>query len=216
MSDDPVVMDTDPNEVEFNEAPVTASKSDDITMGDVVDEGNAVEKMEFSATENMQMSEKQDDATVNITEMAVDSSRSFEASQPLFDDDDDEVEYIPSTQADPVVPVMQPIKMDPEKTEATAVSPQTSEGKCAAIEEPFPEKAVNDIDSTDGLPTKKNLKRHNSEPLKPLILQLTGNVVGEDYASKLCRLNTTDELINLCAEQTLRVDHLMDELYSMR
>lgn len=208
-------MDTDPNETDFNAVPVAASKSDDIIMKDVVDGDNSAEKIELSAIENMQMSEKQDNETVNTTEMAVDSSKSFEASQPLFDDDVEEFEYVPPFQAALIVSVEQPIEMDTVKTEASETS-QSSDGKCAAIKEPFSEKAVNDNNSTDGSPTKKNLKRRNSEPLEPLILQLTGNIVGEDFASKLCRLNTTDELINLCAEQTLRVDQLIDELFSMR
>lgn len=204
LNEDSVLMDTDPNELNLDAVPVAAIKSNDITMKEIVEQVNSDENMELSPSNivpHTEQSENEDDKA----EMAVDKANCFEASPPLFDSDSDteEFENVILSQSDTVF-AEQPAKMEPENQDADPQSPK---------EQPMQENAINNINY---MPSKKKMKRLNSGSLTPLMLQLTGNIVDEDFATKLCLLKTTDEMIDLCAEQSLRVDQLMDELFSVR
>lgn len=215
LNDDSVLMDTDPNELDLDAVPVIGSKSNDITMEDMIEQGNSDENMEFSTGDAAARSEKPDDKPVKATEMTVDSGDNFRFSQPLFDSDTDDCECVILSQ----VFEKEPSKIDPERTVAHPVSPQLSIDNCAPFGEPPNEQPlendIGNINSTEYLPIRKRTKRLNSDPLTPLVLQLTGNIIDGDFATKLCQLKTTDEMIELFAEQTLRVDQLLEDLFSM-
>lgn len=208
-------MDTDPNELDLDAVPVIGSKSNDITMEDMIEQGNSDENMEFSTGDGASRSEKPDDKTANATEMTVDSGNSFILSQPLFDSDTDDCECVILSH----VVEKGPSKIEPERTVANPVSPQLSIDNCAPFREPPNEQPleneIGNFNSTEYLPIRKRTKRLNSDPLTPMVLQLTGNIIDGDFATKLCQLKTTDEMIDLFAEQTLRVDQLLEDLFSM-
>lgn len=216
LNDDSVLMDTDLNELDWEAVPVIVCKSNDITMKDIIEQVNSDENMEFSTGDGTPRSEKPNDETVNATEMTVDSGNSFELSQPLFDSDTDDFECVILSH----IVDKEPTQMEPDKTVAIPVSPQLSIVNCAQFREsPNEQPLKNEIDninSTEYWPIRKRTKRLNSNQLTPLMMQLTGNIIDHDFASKLCRMKTTDEMIDLFAEQTLRVDQLLEELFSMR
>lgn len=186
LNDDSVLMETDRNDLALVSAPIVTCKSNDITMKDVIERLSTDEKMEL------------------------------QTSQPLFGSDTEDFECLILSQTDTTE---HSIEAKLEKIDANAVSPKSN--NCAGPnnlpeEQLLEENVIGDINTTDHLPIKKRMKRLNSAPLTQLMLQLTGNILDEDYATKLCRLKTVDEMINLCAEQTQRVDQLMVDLFAMR
>lgn len=218
LNDDSVLMDTDPNELDLDSVPVVVCKSNDITMKDMIDQVNSEENMEFSTNDGTPRLEKPDEKSVKATEMTVDSSNSFELSQPLFDSDTDDFECVIISH----IVDETPTPMEPGSRDAFQVSPRSGIDICAQFrdspnEQPLKNERGNINSTTTAfLPIRKRTKRSNSDPLTPLMFQLTGNIIDEDFATKLCRLKTSDEIIDFSAEQTLRVDQLLEELFSMR
>lgn len=203
LNDDSVLMDTDPNELILDAVSVAASKSNDIIMKDVVERVNPDENMELS----------QDTAAVNASEMAADSVNGFQTSQPLFDSDTEEFEFDLLSPREIVVE--HPSKMEPQQSDANHRSQPLSYDNCEGLTKLPKHQSLQENstgDTIDYSPIKKKANRLDSMPFK---LQLTGNVE-VDFATKLCRLKTTDEMIDYMQEQTIRVDHLMEELFSMR
>lgn len=199
LDEDSILMDTDLDELNSVTDAATAGKSDDITMTDIIEKSKQVKP-----DENMELSPE--NTAANAVEMAVDSSNEFNMSQPLFDSDTEDFEFVMFARREAVA-AGQPIKMEP---------PLLSNGNCdvKSPKQHFSEQ--NAIDDTIDFYSPVKKKANQSASPMPLTLQLTGKIDDEDFAIKLCRLKTTDEMINYVQEQTTRVDQLMEELFSMR
>lgn len=198
LNEDSVLMDTDLDELNPVADPTTAGKSDDITMTDIIEKSKKV-----NPDDNMELSPES--TAANAGEMVVDSSNEFHASQPLFDDDTEDFEFVMFARRDTVA-AEQPIKLE---------SQPLNNGNCdmKSPKQHFSEKIASDDANDYYSSVKKN--EHQLDPM-PHTSQLTGKIDDEDFAIKLCRLKTTDEMIDYVQEQTTRVDQLMEELFSMR
>lgn len=211
-------MDTD-TELEILEAiPVAACKSNDITMKEDIGRTNSEMNMELSLSDGATQSQQSEAHDAKVAEMVVDSGNDFQVSQPLFDSYTEEFESHELSHKN-VVTTERPIEMEPEKTVADPVSPHSDNDNFADFKKSPKEQPTHENDdsnTSEQSPCRKRLKQYDSQSLTPPMLRLTGNIDNEDFATKLCRLKTTDEMISFCAEQTQRVDQLMEELFSMR
>lgn len=200
-------MDAESDAFDLDPVLVTNSTLNERTIEDVFDQIISDEKVESSNGDGSQQSEKPEDMCI-----VAKSPDGFQASPPLFDSDSEDFEFIELSDAATNAVADEPCKMIATTFKTSPLSSQLSNGKTSSEEQ------RNDkLKSPVSLPIEKNSSPvstpvlHNSDNV-----QLTGNIVGDDFVTKLCRLKTIDEMINLSADQTQRVDQLMVELFSMR
>lgn len=206
LDDDPILMDTG-----FTDLNNAEAKCSDVIMNEVSNE-------QFDFDEKMG-----DPNTAN-------SLSDFQFSQPLFGSQSNDDEVIPATQID---------LFEFEKSTEVFESPRkSSDAQALNIDvdmvsqrvanddaQPSPTNEVNAqpiaLDKVDGnkpieCVSTKRMKRLSASPLTPHMLEATKEVGDEGYGTEFYQQKTTDEMIDLCAEQSARVDKLMGELFAMR
>lgn len=204
-------MDTDSNDTDVDAVSVASCKSNDITMIECAEQATGDETMELSpGGEAPQPVEGDDqDPAANVAEMTDDSAIGIEASQSLFESDSENGECDISQRDCMITGVRDETQPKAIVVDLVSLPPFID----LPEEQSLRDGAIGIITSP---PNNKRLKQSKNEPLETIMERQTGIISDEEFAAKLCRMKTTDELIEFSAEQTQRVDQLMADLFSMR